>query len=64
MSNPSPSPSPNPNQGGASLFDPVRHQVVVMNQVFSSHRRDVAWSSKAMLQVIQAKVETRQLFDP
>ena len=35
-----------------------------MNQVFSSHRREVAWSSKAMLQVIQAKVELRQLFDP
>ena len=49
--------------GGASLFDPVRHQVVVMNQVFSSHRREVAWSSKAMLQVIQAKVEKRELFD-
>ena len=49
--------------GGASLFDPVRHQVVVMNQVFSSHRKEVAWSSKAMLQVIQAKVEKRELFD-
>ena len=41
----------------------ISDQVVVMNQVFSSHRKEVAWSSKAMLQVIQAKVEKRELFD-
>ena len=36
---------------GASLYDPVRQQVAVMNRVFDSHH-EAAWSSKAMLQVI------------
>ena len=49
--------------GECSLYDPVRSQVVVMNQVFNCHRREVAWSSKAMLAVIKEKVEKRELFD-
>ena len=42
---------------GASLYDPVRHQVLEVNQAFV---RRSGWSSKAMLQVIQAKVEKRE----
>ncbi|KAL3898789.1 MAG: hypothetical protein SGPRY_012771 [Prymnesium sp.] len=46
---------------GASLYDPARKQVAVMNRVFASHH-EAAWSSKAMLQVIKAKVEKKELF--